>query len=133
MSFSPQLLGQTEKALNAILDRLLADSGVAEPQWVTLSLAVMNGGAGLAARVAGAVKVSEAEARRRIADLTAAGMLAPSGDATDAGRRLFDRVRGRTAEITGRLWGDLPEADLAATARVLSTALSRADGELARL
>jgi hypothetical protein len=132
-TFGPQLLGQTEKALNAILDRLLADSGVTEPQWVTLSLAAMTGGDGLAPRVASAVKIGEDEARGRIAELTAAGMLAESGDPTSAGRAVYDSVRARTAEITQRLWGDLPAADLEAAARVLGTALGRAGEELARL
>jgi hypothetical protein len=39
-TFSTQILGQTEKALGAILDRQLAGTGLTEPQWVTLSLAV---------------------------------------------------------------------------------------------
>ncbi|HEX3831588.1 MAG TPA: hypothetical protein VHW04_06425 [Solirubrobacteraceae bacterium] len=44
-SFSPQVIGQTEKALNAILKKLLAGTGLSEPQWVTLTLTVMSGGA----------------------------------------------------------------------------------------
>jgi hypothetical protein len=31
-TFSAQLLGETEKAANAILDRLLAEPGLSEPQ-----------------------------------------------------------------------------------------------------
>jgi hypothetical protein len=34
-TFSTQLIGQTEKTLNAILGRLLAGTGLSEPQWVT--------------------------------------------------------------------------------------------------
>lgn len=140
-SFSPQLIGQTEKALNAFLDRLLAGSGVTEPQWVTLRLAVIGGGridrGEFTARVAGALKVPEAEAQARIAELVAGELLdAPDAersqvDLTDAGRRLHDRVRTATAEITDRLWGDLPAEDLATAGRVLSTVLERADAELA--
>ena len=43
-AFGPPLIGQTEKALNAILDRQLAGTGMTEPQWVTLSLTVAGGG-----------------------------------------------------------------------------------------
>ncbi len=43
-TFSTQLIGQTEKTLNAILDRLLAGTGLNEPQWVTLTIALMSGG-----------------------------------------------------------------------------------------
>ncbi len=39
-AFSTQLIGQTEKTLNAILGRLLAPTGLTEPQWVTLTVAV---------------------------------------------------------------------------------------------
>jgi hypothetical protein len=37
--FGPQLIGETEKTLNAILRRLLQGTGLSEPQWVTLRLA----------------------------------------------------------------------------------------------
>jgi len=43
-TFSTQLVGRTEKTLNAILARLLAGTGLTEPQWVTLTLAVRSGG-----------------------------------------------------------------------------------------
>jgi DNA-binding MarR family transcriptional regulator len=51
--------------------------------------------------------------------------------ATPAGQELHTRVRAVIAQITERLWGDLPADDLAATARVLSAVLARADAELA--
>src|SRR5712691_11433766 len=77
--FGTQVIGQTEKALNAILDRQLAGTGLTEPQWVTLTLTVVSGGAvdrdQLVSRVAGALKVGEAEARARIAELVAAQLL----------------------------------------------------------
>lgn len=37
--FGPQLIGRTEKALNALLDRELSGTGLTEPQWVALTLA----------------------------------------------------------------------------------------------
>ena len=37
--FGPQLIGETEKTLNALLRRLLQGTGLTEPQWVTLRLA----------------------------------------------------------------------------------------------
>ena len=49
---------------------------------------------------------------------------------TPAARELQARVVGTTDEIRARLWGDLPEADLAAAGCVLSTALTRANAEL---
>jgi hypothetical protein len=70
-AFGAALIGRTEKALKAILDRQLAGTGITEPQWVTLTLTVVGGGtidrAELIRQVSGAAKFSEAE------DLAAAG------------------------------------------------------------
>ena len=38
-AFGPQLIGETEKTLNALLRRHLDGTGLTEPQWVTLRLA----------------------------------------------------------------------------------------------
>jgi DNA-binding MarR family transcriptional regulator len=141
-TFSTQLIGQTEKTLDAILDRLLAGTGLTEPQWVTLTLAVSSGGTldrtGFISRVADALKISDADARARIDELAAAQLLVvPEGagsplGVTDAGRQLHARIRSAVVEITDRMWGDLPAADLAAAGRVLTTVLERANAELAR-
>jgi DNA-binding MarR family transcriptional regulator len=90
----------------------------------------------LAGRVAGALKVSEADAQARITELAAAQLLqAPADDGspvrlTDAGQQLFARVRAAVTEITERLWGDLPAEDLATAGRVLSIVTARANAEL---
>jgi hypothetical protein len=142
-TFGPPLIGQTEKALNAILDRQLAGTGMTEPQWVTLTLTVAGGGSAdrgqLIGRVVTALKVRDAEAESLIAELAAAQLLQASddGDAsrvevTDAGRQLHGRIRAQVGEITERLWGSLPAEDLASAGRVLSTVLGRANAELAR-
>ncbi len=141
-TFSTQLLGQTEKTLNAILDRLLAGTGVDEPQWVTLTIAVTSGGSverdALASRVAGSLKLSDAQARARVDELAAAQLLesvdvdGSSVRVTDAGKQLHGKIRGAVVEITGRMWGDLPAEDLAAAGRVLATVLERANAELGR-
>ena len=41
---STRVIGQAEKTLGAILDRQLAGTGLAEPRWVILTLAVTSGG-----------------------------------------------------------------------------------------
>jgi DNA-binding MarR family transcriptional regulator len=139
--FGTQLIGQTEKTLNAILGRLLAGTGMTEPQWVTLTIAVMNGGTiepdQLVARVASALKVDDAEARARIDELATAGLVEmPQVDGapatvTDAGRELHTGIRTKVAQITQRLWGDLPPDELATSSRVRATVLERANSELA--
>ena len=140
--FGTQIIGQTEKALNAILDRLLDGTNLTEPQWVTLTLTVLSGGTvdrdELISRVAGALKVTDADAKARVDELAAAQLVARPEDpaspvlVTEAGRDLQSRIRSEVGEITGRLWGDLPGDDLATAGRVLSTVLTRANDELAR-
>jgi DNA-binding MarR family transcriptional regulator len=85
--------------------------------------------------VAGALKVSEAEAQARIAELAALQLLQFDGEGagvelTDAGRQLHGRIRAAVTEITERLWGDLPPEDLATAGSVLSIVLARANAEL---
>jgi hypothetical protein len=140
-SLTAQVIGQAEKALNAILERLLAGTGLTEPLWVTLTLTVTSGGIvdhdQLIGRVAGALKVSEAEARVRITELAAAHLLeAPDGEGlpvkvTNAGQELHGQIRAAVTQITQQLWGDMPAEDLATAGRVLSIVAARADAELA--
>jgi hypothetical protein len=140
-TFGTQVLGQTEKALNAILKRQLAGTGLTEPQWVTLTMTLASDGAfdheQLTVRVAGVLKVSEADAQARIAELAAARLLEVPDDegspvkVTDAGKQLHGEIRAAVTQITQRLWGDLPVEELATAGRVLSTILARADAELA--
>lgn len=142
LEFGTQLIGQTEKTLNAILGRLLAGTDITEPQWVTLTVAVMSGGSvpatQFASRVAGALKVGGDDARTRIDELADAQLIElrqtdEEVSVTDAGRELHADIRGQVTEITQRLWGDLSADDLATAGRVLSTVLERANAELARI
>jgi DNA-binding MarR family transcriptional regulator len=140
-SFSSQHVGQAEKALNAILLRLLAEPGLTEHQWITLTLAANSGtdvtAHQIAARVAAALKVSDAEAQARIRELADAGLVrVPHGEGaqfeiTEAGQQVYARIRDEVSEITERIWGDLPAEDLETAGRVLSAVRARADAELA--
>jgi DNA-binding MarR family transcriptional regulator len=138
-----QLIGQTEKSMNAILDRLLAGE-VTEPQWVTLVLIARSGGSNgrddVTAQVARALKVNQETAANHITQLEAKGLVltAPTAPGTgsavtlaEAGQRFVHRVRQQTGDVTQRLWGDVPASDLEVVGRVLSTVLERAEAELA--
>ncbi|MGI8450010.1 MAG: MarR family winged helix-turn-helix transcriptional regulator [Streptosporangiaceae bacterium] len=139
-AFGAQILGQTEKALNAILDRQLAGTGLTEPDWITLTLTAASGGTlgrdQLASQVAGALKVSPAMAQARVTGLAAAQLLQTGGGdepmitLTGAGRQLHGRIRAAVTEITQRMWGDLPAGDLVTAGRVLGVVLARANAEL---
>jgi hypothetical protein len=139
-TLTPRVIGQAEKTLNAILARLLAGTGLTEPGWVILTLAVTSGGtAGLeefTRTVADALKISGTEAGARIGDLVTAQQLqitggAPAVAVTAAGRELHSRISTATAEIIQRLWGDLPAGDLATAGRLLAIITERANAELA--
>ncbi len=134
-TFTPQVLGETEKALNAILYRQLADTGLTEHQWIALRLTVTAGGAigrrQLVGRLAGALKVGVENAEARVDELVAAGLLESGDDGqvvvTEAGADVHAQIRGETTEVTRRLWGDLPASDLEITGRTLTTILERAN------
>jgi hypothetical protein len=141
-TFSPRVIGQTEKTLNAILDRQLAGIGLTEPQWVILTLAVTSGGtAGHEAftrMVTDALKISETQAHALIGDLVTAGRLQITGEppavtVTGPARQLHSRIGIAIADVTRRLWDDLPAEDLATAGRVLAIITDRANAELARI
>ncbi|WP_327085535.1 MarR family transcriptional regulator [Nonomuraea sp. NBC_01738] len=137
--FGTALIGQTEKTLNAILERRLDGTGITEPQWVTLTLTVVSGGtidrAELIRKVGTATKFNQASVAERIAELTAAGLLRDGGDGSvqvsDAGQEQWTQVRTALGPIIQGLWGDLPAEDLATAGRVLGTVLDRANAVLA--
>ena len=84
-TLTPQVIGQAEKTLNAILDRLLAGPGLTEAQWITLTLTAAGAGAGgrgqLVTQVAHGLKIDEARARAHLDSLAARGLVRDSGDA----------------------------------------------------
>lgn len=137
--FGPPLIGQTEKALNAILEQQLAGTEITEPQWVALTLTAVSGGTlqhdQLIGRINATTQFGVAAATERIAELTAAGLVRTNEDGTvsttEAGQAQWTSVRTNIGAITGGLWGDLPADDLATAARVLATVLQRASAVLA--
>jgi hypothetical protein len=140
-TLSPRVIGQAEKTMNAILDRQLTGTGLTEPQWVILTLAVTGGGTAEPDKftriVADALKISETVARTRVGDMVTAQQLQITGEppavtATAAARQLHNRISAANTQIVQRLWGDLPAADLATAGRVLAVITERANAELAR-
>jgi hypothetical protein len=136
-AFGPAMIGQTEKALDAILVRELAGTGLSASGWVILKLAEGAGGRlgrqELMEQARVRAKFEKEKSAAEIDALISLGLLDPDGDElllTPAARELQARVVGTTDEIRGRLWGDLPKDDLATAGRVLGTVLSRANAEL---
>ncbi len=133
--FGPQLIGQTEKALNALLRRFLDGSDVSEPQWVTLRLAGQLDAAD-AVELASAVadRAFFDDAAELVAALTRRGLLI-GGRPSEAGRELMARVQAKidSGEQTPSIWDDLDAGDVAATSRVLNEVLERARQNLGSL
>jgi hypothetical protein len=125
--FGPQLIGETEKTLNALLLRLLEGSGLTEPQWVTLRLADLLDGEvdtdGLVAAVA--ERAHFQDAAKLVGELTARGLL-DDGGLTSAGRELTTAIQATIATQTAPIWDDLPPDDVAAATRVLNEVVLRA-------
>ena len=125
--FGPQLIGETEKTLSALLLELLEGTGLTEPQWVTLRLADVLDGAvdahGLAAAAADRAQF------RNVADLVdelTNRNLLDDGRLTPAGRTLIATVQTAITTESAPIWNDLPAGDVAAATRVLNEVLTRA-------
>jgi hypothetical protein len=125
--FGPVLLGQTEKTLQALLRATLADTGLSEPQWVTLRLATMFDGqvdrAGLIAAVSDRAKFADSA---RLVDLLTERGLLDDGRPTEAGRDLVTNLLAASDSTNGSVWRDLPADDVEAATRVLNEVLRRA-------
>lgn len=119
--FGTRLIGQTERALGAILQRLLAGSEVTEAGWIALNL------------IAGPGEPGPEVTTETIDALTAKGLVSRSPDGivpSAAGDALLRRVRGDVSQVTERLWGDVDADELATAARVLTVVKTRAADEL---
>ena len=124
--FGPQLVGETEKTLTALLRRFLAETGLSEAQWVTLRVAQLYGAddtEALAAAVADRAHFPDAS--DLVGSLTDRGLL-EAGQLTPAGRDVISRVLATSERETGGIWRDHAAADVEATTRVLNEVLARA-------
>jgi hypothetical protein len=124
--FGPQLIGETEKALNALLRRFLAGTDLTESQWVALRLARQlqrDGGDGaLATALRERALLDDAELVVR--DLTARHLL-DRDRPTGAGLDVIETVQTAIVEATTPIWDALDPDDVAASARVLDEVNTR--------
>ena len=136
-SLNPQVIGQTESALGALLGPVLAEADTSFEQWVVLAVTVDGSPvdhAQLVARIVDARKFPAGDVEAAIAELAAAGALTvESGTVklTAAGQDKHRRIRARIQEVTSGLF-DFPAEDLATAGRVLTTITARANAFLAR-
>ncbi len=130
--FGPQLIGETEKTLGALLRQVLADIDLTEPQWVTLRLADLLDGQVAGDGVAEAVRdrAHFADAADLVGDLERRGLL-QDGRPTPTGHELLKATQARIQVLTGPIWRDLPQDDVDATERVLNQLVDRGRALLA--
>jgi hypothetical protein len=124
--FGPQLIGEAEKTLTALLRRFLADTGLTEPQWVTLRVAQLYGAdnsEALAAAVSD--RAHFLDASELVDAMTDRGLL-EEGRLTPAGRDVISNVLATSERETGGLWRDHPAGDVEAATRVLNELVARA-------
>jgi hypothetical protein len=130
VSLNGQIIGQASIATRALLNRELDRLGLTFEQSVALNLAAGGGPVTTDALVTG-LRIPAAAAEAALSGLTEGGLLASDGTVTPAGGDLQRQLSARIAEITGRLYGDLPANDLVTAARVLTEVTARANAELA--
>lgn len=128
--FGPQLIGQTEKALGALLVQVLQPHSLTPTQWVTLQVAARPGsGTGLESAVRDAAHLDDAG--DLVDGLTDRGLIA-DGALTRSGRALRSVVARTIAERTGAIWSALDADDAATAGRVLGAVLDGVRTEIAR-
>jgi DNA-binding MarR family transcriptional regulator len=134
----PRTLALAHYAARGVLERVLARHGLTFPQQVALRAAITAEAPqtpdDLVAEVHGSLKAEPADIRGTVDELLDKGLLVVDGAylrPTDGGRALMATIGAQTAPVTARVWGGIPEADLAATGRVLAAVTERANAELA--
>jgi hypothetical protein len=125
--FGPQLIGETEKTLNALLRRFLEPNGLTEPEWVTLRLAGQLDGNvdtnGLIAALSSRAHFTKAP--ELVKELSARGLL-EGGELSRSGRELVASVQATISTEAAPIWAGLPDADVDSTTRVLNEVITRA-------
>jgi len=123
-AFGPQLIGATEKALNALLDQVLDGTDLTESQWVTLRLAGQNTADRDLATLVGE-RAHYADPTSLVTELSDRGLIADNRLSVE-GRDVVERLHAQIATRTAPLWADLDPDDVAAAERILTTVAERA-------
>ncbi|MGC4758172.1 hypothetical protein [Micromonospora trifolii] len=135
-----QVIGHAHYATRALLERAIAPLGVEFNQLLALNV-LANGPAErahLTHRITSTLKVDEQEVRQVLATLVDADLAQADHDAdaprlrlTDAGHAVQARIAAAVADISARLYADIPTDEAGAAARALTVVTQRANAELA--
>ncbi len=142
-TLSPQIIGATERALGALMNRVLATTGGTFPQWVALTM-IANAEdwidrERLTGQLADALAVDAWETSAVVTELIESDLLrTPLGSAqrlelSERGRDRHARTRAAIDDVIGRLFGGAADEDLQTAGRLLSLITARARAELAEV
>lgn len=136
-----QVIGQAHYATRAVLEGVLSTTGTTFHESVALNATADSGGSierhPLVERMTSTLKIDTTTVETVLAGLIAQGLLeVESADParltmTAGGSGLHHTHRAALADITARLYADLPAEDLAAAGRVLTEVTARANAVLA--
>jgi DNA-binding MarR family transcriptional regulator len=136
-TLNPQVIGQAESALGALLAPVLAETGRTFEQWLVLTVLTANGGVQdrtqLIACIAEARKIPDAAVETAVAQLTTAGALAAETgrlQLTAVGQAMHQAVRARIDEVTAGIFDFTPD-ELVTVGRVLRAVTDRVNAFLA--
>jgi hypothetical protein len=127
----PTLTGQTiaeaQGAVSALLDRVLAGSGLDSNEYVALRVADTRRVDDLAGFLAGQrqLRLDRDAATALVENLRRRGLLCEDS-ITPAGTQVFRRAVELVGKATAELYGAMDEDDLATTQRVLTEVITRA-------
>jgi hypothetical protein len=131
-------IGEAERTLRALLERLLASAGLTFPEWTVLAFldgAPLGRDELVRRQLAGSVVGDAGEAESTVDALLSSGLVVAGGggaiEVTAAGDARYRPVRREVSRITDGLYEGLPVADLEATHRTLVEVARRAHVELA--
>ncbi|MEU8760751.1 MarR family transcriptional regulator [Streptomyces sp. NPDC048659] len=137
-----RVIALAHHAARAVLENVLTRHGLTFQQSVTLRAVTLAGGSttpdALVADVINSLKTEESAVREVVNALVTAALLEPTPAdparlrLSATGQALFDTTTKETAEVSARLYADIPAEDLAAAGRVLTLLTERANAELAR-
>lgn len=135
MSLTGFDIGQAQAATRAVLDRLLASTGLDFHDWIVLNtLHTRPASREELMRSAGqALRIGPGTVRPALTKLLELNLVAEEEELTltDAGRTRFDQIQSGINDVATRLYGGFPAADLETAKRVLAEVTVRAKAELA--
>jgi len=120
-TFGPQLIGETEKTLQALLRQALTGTGLDERLCVALRLSDQADRTPLRERVADRAHFEDAD--QLVLALEQLHLVA-NDEPTTEGRTMLRNVLAKSAALSGPIWEDIADAD--AAARALTEVLARA-------